>query len=103
MFRQQLMIHARLVIKALEVGRTDEFDQVIIALGIRRQQRQMKVRLLAGGATAIAHGTSRHIGLATDDRLDPGLFRRLVKLDRAKEVAVVGHRHGRHLVFSSLF
>ena len=41
----------------------------------------------------------RHVHLAADDRLDPGFSGLLVELDRAEDVAVVGHRHRRHPEF----
>jgi hypothetical protein len=37
------------------------------------------------------------VQLATDDRLDAGVLRRIEKMDGAEDVAVVGHGHGGHL------
>ena len=39
------------------------------------------------------------VELAADDRLDPGLFRGVDKLDGSENVAVVGHGHGGHVEF----
>ena len=39
----------------------------------------------------------RHVQFAADDRLDPGFLGFEVELDRAEQVAVVGHRDRRHL------
>jgi hypothetical protein len=38
----------------------------------------------------------RHVHLAADDRLDAGRLHRVVELDRAEHVAVVGDRAGGH-------
>src|SRR4051812_1167107 len=43
------------------------------------------------------------IHLTTDDRLDPGLLRRVIKPDRPEEIAVIGNRHGRHFVLRGGF
>ncbi len=45
----------------------------------------------------------RHIGLASDDWFDSGVGGFLVKFDRAKEIAVVGYGHGRHLILGRFF
>src|SRR5207244_13301149 len=47
--------------------------------------------------------TGGHISFATNDRFYPGSLRFLVKFNRAKQIAVVRDRDGRHLVFSRLF
>ena len=39
------------------------------------------------------------IQLASHDRLDPGLVRRINEMHRAKNVAVIRHGHGRHTEF----
>ena len=38
-----------------------------------------------------------------DDRLDPGLGRRLVKFNRAMQIAVIGNRDRRHRHFGRFF
>jgi hypothetical protein len=45
----------------------------------------------------------RNVCLAADDRLDPGIGRFLVKLDRAEKIAVISHGHGRHAEFDRFF
>ena len=46
---------------------------------------------------AVCHAARRHVRFHADDRLDPGLLRRFVKIDHPEHRAVVGDRHGRHV------
>ena len=61
-------------------------------------------RRILGGRAALRSRIEpgREIHLAADDRLDPGLLRRLVKLDGPEHVAMIGHRHRRHAVADGL-
>ena len=43
-----------------------------------------------------------NIQFAADDRLDSILIRMLVEIDRSVEIAMIGHGHGRHLIFLCL-
>jgi len=43
------------------------------------------------------------VRLATNDRLHAGALRFLVKFNRAKQIAMVGHGNSRHFEFSRLF
>ena len=47
--------------------------------------------------------TRSNVGLAADYRLDAGAFCFLIKFNRAKKIAVIGHGHGRHLEFLRFF
>ena len=61
----------------------------------------MKGSFLSGRSVAIAQGLWRDVSLATDDRLNAGPFRGLVKLDRPVEIAVISNRNRRHSEFRS--
>ncbi len=61
-------------------------DQVAVALGRRRQERQV----------VAVPAAPRGINLASEDGVDLRLFRRLVEGNRAKHVAVIGDGDGGH-------
>ena len=88
---EQLPVDARLVVVALEVAEAGELDEVLVAGGRLREERQVRVALRLGAAVV------GDVDLAADDGLDPVLLRRLDEVDRAGEGAVVGERHGGHL------
>ena len=77
-------------------------DEIAIAGLVARQQGEMIGRV-ALRIRPILDRTRRHVGLDTDDRLDPGLRRRLIKFNRAVQVAVIGNRDRRHPHFGRLF
>ncbi len=72
--------------RALHVRARDEPDEVLVALGGGGEERQV----LPVAAAA------RDVELASEDRLDLGLLRRLVQRDRPEHVAVVGDGDGLH-------
>ncbi len=94
--RQQLPVDTRLVVKTLEMGGTDEFDEIAVPLGILHEERQVIGGVTSRTRRLVQHGTRRDIGLTTHDRLHPGLLRRLEKLDRPEHVAVIRHGDGGH-------
>ncbi len=88
---EQLPVDARLVVVALEVAERRELDEVRVALVRLGEEREVRVAL---GLRVPVLG---HVDLAADDRLDAGLARLAVQLDGARQRAVVGERHGRHV------
>ena len=104
---QQLPVGARLVVVPLKAGQRPEPEQVAQPVGVLGEHRHVGVRPAAGDvvlpAVGPAHpaaveprGTRGEIGLDADDRLDAGRDRLLVEVVGAVQVAVVGHRQGRH-------
>ena len=55
------------------------------------------------GGRPIFSAAFRDVGFTTDDRLDPARFHRVVESDRAKHVAVIGHRARCHPEFFGAF
>ncbi len=100
--RQHLLVDARLVVHAIQVGDGDELHQVAVARLILRQQREMVGGIPRGGGVLFRELAGGHVDLAADDRLDPGLLRLLVELDGAEEVAMVGHGDRRHAELARL-
>ena len=92
---QDLLVDPRLVVHALEVPGAAELEQVQITLAVLRDHRQV-VRITVGPPLALEPGAGRHVELAADDRLDPGLQALLVEVDGAVHHAVIGDADRRH-------
>ena len=100
---EQLPVHLGLLVVALEVRAARELDQVAVAGERLRERGQVVVRLaaaldLAAGVVDLAVATRRTLGavlvrlvqLGADDRRDADVARRLVHVEDAVHVAVVG-------------
>ena len=101
-----LLVDPRFVIHPLEVAEADELHQVRVTFVGRGEQGDVRIALFLllpadgdGVGLLVGQGdTGRgEVGLAADDGFDPRLLRLLIKLDRPEDVAVIGHRHRRHL------
>ena len=93
MLAQDAVVHARLVVVALEEGHAAQLEQVAVALIVARKQCQVPALfVLPFFAKAVLH----HIGLEPDDRLDARGPALQVELDDAGEDPVVGDGEGRH-------
>ena len=99
---EQSLVDSRLVMHPVEVRDGDEFYEVAVTGRVLREESEMigGVALIVG---PVFDGTGRHVGFAADDRLDPGVLRRLIKLDRAVEISVIGNGHRRHPKFPRFF
>jgi hypothetical protein len=108
---QDLLVHPRVFgHPALGVGPGRELEQIVQALVVPGPDRLVQVR--AGGgdvvpllvrlapqdAVGVPPALRRDVRLDADDRGDAGVLGLPVELGRAEHVAVVGHRHVRHLV-----
>jgi hypothetical protein len=56
----------------------------------------MKVFVMGEVPGPLAPVTGSHIGFTSDNRLDVMGFGFLIKINGAKEIAMIGHGHGRH-------
>ena len=84
-----------------EMRRRHQPDEILVTGFVTREEREM----ISGITLRIRPVLDRaggHVGFHADDRLDPGLGRRLVKFNRAMQVAVIGNRDRRHLHFGRL-
>ena len=88
---QQLLVHARLVVKALGKGERHHFAQIPVALVALAQKNQV-IGIPVRADRLFEPGRMRHINLAPDDRLDALLFARLPERHRAVHHAVIGQR-----------
>ena len=96
---EQLEVDLRLVVVARDRGVADERHEVAVALVVLREKKQV---VEVGPTLALGPVTRVEVDLAADDRLDAGLRRRLVEVDRAVHVAVVGDRQRGHLEVDGL-
>ncbi len=97
MLGEEFLADARLVIEAMQRRLGDDLHQVAISLIALGQHDQVVVTVaLRRGAMIVLLAD---VEFAADDRLDPGLFGRVDKLDGSEDVAVVGHGHGGHAEF----
>src|SRR5262249_20104049 len=93
---EQLHVDARDEVIAFEEGDGRHLDEVLEALAILCQQREMVAGLATTTGTAVAARRGCDIGFVADHRVEAGLFALLVELDGTVEVAVVGHGDGVH-------
>ncbi len=92
---EELAIHPRLVVEALEIGLGHELDQVPVAGLVANEHGAVAGALVAAVlARALEAAARRHVELAAHDGLDARLLRRGVEVDRTEEVAVIREGDG---------
>ena len=97
---QRVAVHAGFaVVETLEITLGNELAQIAPALVGLCQERHVSRTLATDKFLSVLHFSGREVDLAAEDRLHPGLVAVLIELDRAVEVAVVGHRHRWHAEF----
>ena len=105
-------VDAGFVVHALKVTEAGQLHEIRVADIRRGEQGDMGIafplRLASdrdGLGFFVGQGDSRRreVGLAADDRLDPRFFGLLVEIDRPENVAMIRHRHRRHLAALRLF
>src|SRR5580693_362662 len=95
MLGKKILVDARLIVKALEKRRGDQLQQIAVTILVLAQQHQMVITI---GVAAAGQALLRDIHLASDHRMHALLFGLVVKLYRAKKIAVVRHGDGGHLL-----
>src|SRR5438477_12154289 len=101
MFSKEFFVDAWFVIEAFEVSLRDELDEVLISLFIFAENDE--VMGTPARRIPIEPIRFRHVHLAADDRLHPGLVRRFIKSNRAEKVSMIGNGHRRHFVLRGGF
>jgi hypothetical protein len=98
---EQIEVDTGLVVEALQVALGHQVHEVAVPGLVHRQQQQMVDGIEAAGvalALLLVEARRRgHVHLAADDRLDATVPGRLVELDRAEEVSVIGERDRGHV------
>src|SRR5579883_191902 len=96
MIGKKLLVDARDVVVALQVGDAGHLDEIFEAGGVLGQERQMIAGLAASFCLALAALSRRDVCFVADDRIDPGLSAGEVKFDRPEQIAVVRDGAGVH-------
>src|SRR3989344_6458797 len=93
MFAQEVLVHARLVVEALQMRFRDKLDEVFPSRLVFREKHEMKVFFRCILAESVAR---RDIRLNTKDGFHARLLRLLVEFNGAVEHAMVGERQRVH-------
>ena len=118
MFREQVVVDARLVVETFEIAGRDQLDEIAIAFESFAQQNQVIAAATSGLGVVmvpIAVGTSirrgffaaivaaafGHVHFAANDGLHIALAGFVEEIGGGEEVAVVGNRHRRHFLARS--
>ncbi len=87
--REKFAVHSRLVVVAVQIGPGGELHQVAVTGLVHREQRHVIANVLAPAGSVEARSID-DISLDADDRIDPCLLGRLVKVDHAVHHSVIG-------------
>ena len=97
MLGQKLFAYARLVIETMQRCLGRDLYEITVAFFVFGEHQQMVVSVAFGRrAPDVMVIFLADVKLAADDRLDTGLDGGIHKMHGAKNIAVVGHGHGRH-------
>ena len=91
---QQLLVDPGTVVEPLGKGIRHDFGKIVVPLQILGQQNQVVAPVVLTALVEAA--ASGHVDLAAENRLDPLLFGRVVKLLDPVHIAVVGDRQRGH-------
>ena len=94
---QKFLADARLVVEAVQRSLGDDLHQVAITLVVLGQHDQMVVAVAFGRGAMVF--LLADVELAAQDRLHARFFGGIDELDRAEDVAVVGHGDRGHVEF----
>src|SRR3989454_6366161 len=95
---EELLVHARPVVVALEVGRGHERHQVLVAGEVLGEEHEVERLAVAfGSRVAVETALPRDVRFDAHDRLDAGVPAKRVEVDRAVERAVIGERQSGHI------
>ena len=87
-FREQLMIYARLVVKAVEISGGNQLDEILVALFVLAEQHEVIRALRARAAIFVI--VRRDIHFAADDRLYAVGGGLVIEIRGGEKIAVVG-------------
>ena len=89
---QKLLVHARLVVKALGIGARNHLDQVSVSRHILTEKHQM-VSVSVRARRLVKARIRRNVDLTSDDGMHPCLAAGAVKGDHAVHGTVIGNGH----------
>ena len=94
-FLKQLVIDARLVVDAFEIGSRRELHEIFVALIVHRKDRQVVASLILRRITIVPRAR-RNVRLHAKDWLDVSFFCRLIKINHPTHRAMVSDRTRLH-------
>ena len=95
---EDVLVHARAVVVAVEMGGRHERDEVLVPGEVLRKENEVPGLAVALELRVpVEAARARDVRLDADDRVDARLAAERVEVDRAVERAVVGERERRHI------
>ncbi len=99
-FGKKFLAHPRLVVETTQRGFRRDLRQIAVAFFVFRQHQKMVIGVTVGRrALDVVVVFLADVKFAADNRLHPGLVGCVYKVDRAENIAVVGHGDRRHAQF----
>ena len=95
---QQFVVRPRLVVEAFQLRLRRQLDEILVALVVFRQKREVVLPVVQL-RLAVEARAGRHVHLAAQDRLDAPLARFFIELDGAVKYAVIGEADSRKTQF----
>jgi len=83
---EHLLVDARDVVVALQVCDRRQLYEILEAVDVLREQREVVARFAAFLHGAVGPGRRRDVGFIANDRIEPGVLALLVELDSAEEM-----------------
>ena len=96
---QKRLVDAGLIVIAFRKGTAHDLHEIGVALVVLSQKDQVIVPVVSGPLLPVEPRSGRHIYFAADDRFDPCLFGRFIKIDHAVHDAVIGDGSAVHAKF----
>jgi hypothetical protein len=90
---QEFLVHAGLVVKPFQISGGGKLHEVFVSVAVPGKNDEVPVPFIAVNPVS-----GSHIEFAADDGFYARLVRLLIKIDGAEHIAVIGHRHRRHLI-----
>ena len=100
MLCQQFLVDPRLVIKSFQITRSNQLQQILITRFVLGKENEVVgsiSQLMFILLLKAAFGSN--INFASDNGFQPVFLRTAVEINRAKQVAVIGHGYGGHFIF----
>ena len=95
---QQFVVRPRLVVEAFQLRLRRQLDEILVALVVFRQKREVVLPVVQL-RLAVEARAGRHVHLAAQDWLDAPFARLFIELDGAVKYAVIGEADSRKTQF----
>ena len=100
MLRQQFLVDPRLVIKSFQITCCNQLQQVLIARFVLGKENEVVGSIPQFMFILLLKATfGSDVNFAANNRFQAVFLRPAVEINRAKQVAVIGHSYGGHFIF----